>query len=122
MKIDKSYTELDSWKVAIKLCDIVYKNTKNFPKEELFCLVSQIRRSATSVASNIAEGCGRNSYKDTLQFLYIARGSIYELETQIIIASNQQYFAKDCEEEIFNLIVDCKKLLNGLIRYYQKKF
>ena len=117
---NKPYSDLEVWKVAINICDIVYFFTKDFPKNELFGLVSQIRRSAISIASNISEGCGRNSSKDVLQFLFIARGSIYELETQIVIANNQKYLSNKLKIEIFSEINKCKYLLNGLIKYYQK--
>jgi four helix bundle protein len=77
---------LDIWKEAINLTKIVYEMTSNFPKEELFNLTSQIRRAAVSVASNIAEGCAKNSKKELIQHLNIALGSISELETQVIIS------------------------------------
>ena len=77
----KSYTELEVWQKCRKLASLIYELTAAFPKDELFGLTSQIRRSAVSVPSNIAEGCGRNSTKDSIQFFYIARGSLYELET-----------------------------------------
>ncbi|WP_234462532.1 four helix bundle protein [Adhaeribacter terrigena] len=78
--MQKAYTTLEVWQKSRELVTIIYQLTGNFPKEELFGLTSQIRRSAVSVPSNIAEGCVRNTSKDTLQFLYIARGSLYELE------------------------------------------
>jgi four helix bundle protein len=82
----KQYTELDGWINSRELASLVYELTKSFPKEEMFGLTSQIRHSAVSVSSNIAEGCGRNSSRDTIQFLFISRGSLYELETQLYIS------------------------------------
>ena len=79
----KSYTDLDVWKKSRELVKEIYVLTKAFPKDEMYGLSSQIKRSAVSVPSNIAEGYGRNHTKDTLQFLFIARGSLYELETQL---------------------------------------
>lgn len=81
-----NYKTLNAWKLAMQLVKEVYIVTKKYPKEELFALTSQTKRSAVSIPSNIAEGLGRQYKKDTLQFLYISRGSIYELETQLNIA------------------------------------
>jgi four helix bundle protein len=121
MKQNKSYTELDVWKVARELCSATYLLTKTFPKEELFCLSSQVRRSAVSIVSNIAEGCGRNSARDTLQFIFVARGSLYELETQFLVAGDQQYISDQNLKNFLNQITNCKKLLNGFIAHYEQK-
>jgi len=117
--IMKSYIELDVWKKARELASICYEITKSFPKEELFGLSSQMRRSAVSIPSNIAEGCGRNTSKDTIQFLFIARGSTYELETQFYIANDLKYIDGVQLTKVIDLITECKKLLNGFINYYQ---
>lgn len=76
----KRYTELSVWLEAKRLTVDLYKVTQKFPKQEQFGLINQIRRCAVSIPSNIAEGCGRNHAKDSLQFFYTARGSLYELE------------------------------------------
>jgi len=76
-----SYKDLDAWENAMQLVKEVYLLTKKFPKEEMYALTSQAKRAAVSVPSNIAEGLGRQYKKDTLQFLHISRGSLYELET-----------------------------------------
>lgn len=76
--------DIKVWKKAIELSKIVYQNTQNYPAEEKYGLITQMRRCAVSVASNIAEGAGRNSNKEFTHFLGIARGSSYELQTQII--------------------------------------
>lgn len=73
------YISLDVWKEARKLTNLVYELTKSYPNEEIFGLTSQMRRSAVSVPSNIAEGCGRDTSKETVHFVFIARGSLYEL-------------------------------------------
>jgi len=113
------YTELEVWIEARKLTNLVYNGTKNFPKEELFGLTNQIRRSAVSIPSNIAEGCGRRTSNDTLQFLHISRGSLFELETQIFLALDQKYISENIFQEISNQILTCKKLINGFINYYK---
>lgn len=114
------YTELDVWVEARKLVSDVYLLTKKFPKDELYGIVSQIRRCAVSVPSNIAEGLGRRTAKDTTQFLYISRGSLYELETQLYLCYDQNYISKNELEIIINQTEKCKKLLNGFINYYKK--
>lgn len=116
----KSYTELDVWKESRILVKEVYLITKNFPREELYGIVSQIQRSAISIPSNIAEGCGRNSHKDSLQFFYVARGSLYELETQLTLSFDLAYVNQEQFNQILSLIERCKKLLNGFIRYYKQ--
>ncbi len=115
------YRELDVWKVARELCSETYSITGAFPKTEIFSLTTQIRKSSISIPSNIAEGCGRNTSKDTLQFLFIARGSLYELETQFLIAADQKYFSIEDLESILEKIVKCRKLLSGFISYFQKQ-
>ncbi|MDR6158016.1 MULTISPECIES: four helix bundle protein [Chryseobacterium] len=115
------YTNLDVWIESRKLTNLVYNATKKYPKEEIFGLQNQIRRSAISVPSNIAEGCGRNTNKETIHFLFIARGSLYELETQLYLSSDQNYINAKEFTEILNQIIICKKLLNGFIAYYKKK-
>lgn len=120
MKEYTSYTELDVWKQSRELVNLIYTTTKSFPKEELYGLTSQIRRSAVSIPSNIAEGLGRNHTKDSLQFFFIARGSQYELETQVYLAFDQQFINQETLEKILDKITTGKKLLNGFINYYQK--
>jgi four helix bundle protein len=110
-----THKDLEVWKLSIDLVEIVYKLTKLFPKEELYGLISQMRRSAVSVPSNIAEGAARKGNKEYLQFLYIALGSLSELETQVIIGSRLKY-VKEQGEVLPLLEVVRKKLLN-LIKY-----
>lgn len=113
------YNNLEVWLEARRLTNLVYEKTKSFPKEELFGLTNQIRRSAISIPSNIAEGCGRRTSNDTLQFLYISRGSLYELETQIYLSLDQNYITETDFETFSNQILICKRLLNGFINYYK---
>ncbi|CAM3971137.1 four helix bundle protein [Flavobacterium branchiophilum] len=93
---------------------------KFFLKDEIFGLVNQMRRCAVSVPSNIAEGCGRQTAKDTINFLHISRGSLYELETQCYLALDQKYIDENNFTIILNQIQISKKLLNGFINYYKK--
>lgn len=116
--MQKEYTDLEVWQKCRALAAAIYTVTKLFPKEEIFGLTSQIRRSAVSVPSNIAEGCGRKHIKDSLQFFYIARGSLYELETQIYISFDQAYITQENLHYLLSNILTCKKLLNGFIKYY----
>jgi len=114
------YKDLDTWKVSMQLVQDVYLLTKKFPKEELYALTSQIKRAAVSVPANIAEGVGRQYKKDTLQFLHIARGSLYELETLLNIAVMVKIIS---EGEFNSTILSLEKslqLLNGFINYNQK--
>ncbi|HMG15410.1 MAG TPA: four helix bundle protein [Saprospiraceae bacterium] len=117
----KDYTELNVWIKTRELATLCYELTKKFSKEELFGLSSQIRRSAVSIPSNIAEGCGRSTSKTTNQFLFIARGSLYELETQCLISNDLNYIDQETLNTIIDKISECKKLLNGIINYYNNK-
>lgn len=119
-KEKKAYIDLDVWKEARMLANEVYNTSKLFPKDELFGLTSQMRRCAISIASNIAEGCGRNYPKDSIQFFFIARGSLYELETQLYIASDQNYLTQVLFTDLLNRVIITRKLLNGFIKYYQQ--
>ena len=114
------YTKLDVWLESRKLANIIYNISKQFPKEEIYGLTNQMRRCAISIPSNIAEGCGRQTSKDTIQFLHVSRGSLYELETQCFIALDQNYMSEAQFNQTFELIQSCKRLLNGFINYYKK--
>jgi len=92
----------------------VYKATKNFPKHEQYGLISQMRRSVISIPSNIAEGHGRNSDKEIVRFLDIARGSIYELDTQIEISKQLSYLKPKDFNIIFSLLDETSRMLSGL--------
>lgn len=115
----KDYTNLNVWEESKNLVVLVYKLTENFPEKELYGLISQIRRSAVSVPSNIAEGCGRQHVKDSIQFFYISRGSLYELETQIHISRDLEYIKEEDYKAILNQLTTCKKLLSGFINYFK---
>ena len=116
----KNYKELDAWKMAMNLVVEVYKVAKNYPKEETYALTSQSKRASVSVAANIAEGIGRQYKKDTLQFLHISRGSLYELETLLLIALQLQMLSKENFDALNILLERSLQVLNGLINYYEK--
>ena len=111
-----NYQELKVWQKAVELAKSVYTVTIGFPNDEKFGLTSQIRRSAVSIASNIAEGAGRNTDKDFQNFISIAAGSAFELETQLIIAMKVNLLAKDDCEAIQNELEQIKKMLFSLRR------
>lgn len=96
------YRELEIWKRAIDLTVDVYALTQSFPEDEKFGLTSQIKRAAVSVPSNIAEGAGCNSNKEFNQFLGISTGSIFEVETQLILAERLNFLSSDQIEEVLN--------------------
>lgn len=112
----RSFTDLNAWKEAHKLVLMIYKATKNFPKEELFGLMNQMRRAAVSITSNIAEGFSRQSYKEKVQFYCVAQGSNTELQNQLLVARDVGYLTKEEFHEIAQQSVISHKLLNGLIK------
>ena len=113
------YKDLNVWKNAIDLVEVVYRVVKQFPREENYALSDQIRRAVVSIPSNIAEGASRNSNKEFVQFLYIALGSASEVETQLIIAQRLNYIMS-IENEL-NEITKIRKMLNGLISSIKRK-
>ncbi len=117
----KSYKELIVWNKSMSLVVLVYENTKQFPKDELYGLTSQIRRAAISIPSNIAEGYGRSSRKDYCQFLHIARGSTFELETQLRIACNLNYMDSLKVDKIMDTVIEISKMLNSMIKKLDAK-
>ena len=116
----KSFTDLDGWKESHKLVLAIYKETGNFPKSEIFGLVSQMRRSAVSITSNIAEGFSRQSYKEKIQFYSISLGSVTELQSQLYIARDVGYIEGNMFEDINKQSVKVHKIVNGLIKGARK--
>ena len=112
----KNYKELKVWQKAYQLCLRIYEITKNFPKEERYGLVSQIRRSAISVPSNIAEGYGRHSRNEYIRFLQIALGSLFELQTQLEIAANLGYLKKEEFDVLYESTREVERMLSVLIK------
>jgi four helix bundle protein len=114
------YQNLEAWKICMQLVKETYLLLKKYPKEEIYGLTSQTKRAAVSIPSNIAEGMGRQYKKDTIQFLHIARGSIYELETLLNIAIMVDILTEDIFRNMTPLIEKNVQLLNGLINYLEK--
>jgi len=117
----RAHKKLDVWQESMKLTTSIYTVTEEFSKGELFGLVSQMRRSAVSVPSNIAEGAARSSTKEFLQFLNIAGGSLSELDTQVEIAKNLGFITLGKKEELDRVMVSISKKLAGLIRFQKGK-
>ncbi len=111
----KSYRDLIVWQKSMNWVTLVYKISEVFPESEKFGLVSQIKRSSVSVPSNIAEGYGRNYKKDYAKFLQIARGSLYECQTQIEIAVNLGFIKREQIQEASDLSIEIEKMLNSLV-------
>ena len=109
------HKNLDVWNKSMRLAEEIYRITKSFPREELFGLVSQMRRAAVSVPSNIAEGYGRSSNAEVLHFLYIALGSSNELDTQMLISRQQSFVNEEDYVMVDKLNDDVHKMLNSLI-------
>jgi four helix bundle protein len=116
----QDYKSLKVWQKAHQIVINIYKITKLFPKEELFCLVSQIRRAAISIPANIAEGAGRGSRIDFNRFLQISFGSISELEYELMLSNELGYINKDSYKKIEASIEEVKKMLSGLIKSIKK--
>ena len=117
----RSFTDLKTWQEGEKLVVMIYKTMKKFPKSELFGLISQMRRCAVSITSNIAEGFSRNSSKDKLQFYFISRGSVTELQSQLYVSKDIGYLEERDFQDLFSQTVLVNKLVNGLIKSLQKK-
>ncbi len=112
-----NHKDLDVWKTSMQLAERIYLVTRNFPGHEQFGMVSQLRRAAVSVSSNIAEGSARSGNKELTQFLRISLGSLAELETLIILACKVDYLNKDESDDLIHTIVLCSKQVSGLIKY-----
>jgi four helix bundle protein len=111
-----SHKELKVWQKGIELVKSIYEITQLFPPNEQFGLISQMRRAAVSIPSNIAEGCGRNSDKELIHFLYVALGSASELETQIIVSQELNFLGKEKSEQLQSLILEIIKMISSLIK------
>ncbi len=109
------YQDLKVWQRSMELVAAIYERTSAFPKSELYGLTSQIRRASVSVPSNIAEGQGRRSPKEFCQFLRHAKGSLMEVETQVMIAIRLSYMNAASGETLLKMSAEIGKMLNGLI-------
>jgi four helix bundle protein len=117
----RNYKELQVWQRAKNFAVSLYRLSEKFPQTERFGLTSQIRRAATSVPANIAEGWGRQSTKEYIQFLTVARGSLMELETHLIIAGDLSYLKPDQLKESQHEVEGIGQMLNRLIQALQAR-
>jgi len=114
--ITRSYKDLVVWQKGIALAKLVYQLTKNFPSEEKFGLVAQMRRAAVSVPSNIAEGQARHTTGEFIQFISHAEGSVAELDTQLILSIELKFCSGTAAERAFTLLGEIRRMLNALRR------
>jgi len=112
----RTYRDLDIWKASIQLVKDVYKLTEKFPKQEVYGLVSQMRRAGVSVPSNVAEGFRRYHNNEYKQFLYISLGSCAELETQATIARELAYISKDKETALLEKVDHISRMISNLLK------
>jgi len=117
----KTYKDLLIWQKAMNFVTEIYYSTKPFPRDEQWGLVSQIRRCAVSIPSNIAEGYGRKSTKDYIRFLRITMGSIYEIQTQLEISKNLEYLHNKTFENLYELSREIERMLSSLISKIKKE-
>lgn len=116
----KTHLDLDVWKRSIEFVTLIYRLTGKFPKSEIYGITSQIRRSAVSIPSNIAEGAGRTSKKEFSHFLSISLGSLAELETQLIISDNLNYLDSGLLNDLISKLSSIRKMIFGLKKSIQK--
>ena len=117
-----NFRELKVWQKAIDFSVEIYKNTASFPSEEKFGLISQLRRSAVSISSNIAEGSSRTSDKEFFHFLSISIGSAYECETQLIISNRLMYVNDTNFDELKKKVTEIQKMLNAFSEIIKNKY
>lgn len=117
----RTHRDLDVWKDAMDLVCEIYRNTREFPKAEIYGLVSQTRRAAVSVLANISEGAARQSTKEFIQFLSISRASLSELEAEIMISQRLEYISQEVCMGLLNSIETVGVRLSGLIRSLRAK-
>lgn len=108
-----NFKELKVWQKSRELVKEIYLITKKFPKDEQFGLISQIRRAAVSIPSNIAEGCGRKTDKDTKRFFDIAQGSSFEVEAQLILAYDLEFISREESAKIWKQTQEVQKMIRG---------
>jgi four helix bundle protein len=116
-----NHKDLDVWKEAIILVKQIYSTTESFPDNEKFGLISQLRRAAVSIPTNIAEGAARQSDKELIQFLYISLGSLSEVETLVIISKELNFIKDFSKKGIEDQLEKVKFMILGLIKYLKRK-
>ena len=114
------FTDLNTWKASHNLVLYIYKLSEKFPSSEKFSLTSQIQRAAVSITSNIAEGFGRHSYKEKVQFYYLAHSSLTEVKNQLIISRDLKYINENNFNEALEKLILSQRLLQGLIKTSRK--
>lgn len=114
-----SFEQLTVWQESQNLAVLIYQFTKSFPKDELFGMTSQLRRASSSVSANIAEGFGRNTVKDKLQFYAVAYGSLLETKNFIYLSHKLHYIDDDSMETAISQITVCQKLLNAYTKAHK---
>jgi four helix bundle protein len=119
--MNKPHKDLMAWKKAMELVVKVYKETKAFPDSEAYGLTRQIRRAVVSIPSNIAEGASRHSQKEFMQFLYVSKGSLSELDTQLELAKDLGFCSPDTWKMLDEEMVSIDKMISGLIRRQKGK-
>ena len=117
----KSYRELVAWQRAMDLAEQVYSATQSWPSEERYGLTSQVKRAVVSVPSNIAEGQGRTTTREFLHHLSIARGSLMEVETQILLARRLDYINSEISSNVLECAAEVSKLISGLFRALENR-
>ena len=117
----QNYRDLEVWQKAMTLAEECYRVTKMFPKEELFGMTSQIRRAAASIPANIAEGQGRQHTKEFLNFLSVARGSLKEIETHLILSQRVGLMTAQQLEPLLKLTDDISRMMSGLRKTLEKR-
>jgi four helix bundle protein len=119
--MDKPHKRLLVWQKAVELCVLMYEVTERFPKQEMFGLISQMRRAALSVASNLAEGSARIFKKELHQFINIARGSLSELDTQVEIAARLGFIPEVKKNQVDALMSEVDRLLYGFLKSVKRQ-
>src|SRR5579863_2597640 len=114
-----TYRDLKAWQQAMSMVQEVYRLTQAFPRDETYGLTIQLRKAAVSIASNIAEGKGRSSDKELLHFLSNAKGSLFEMETQIMIADGLGYLSRSQSDQLLSQSAEVGRLLNGLMKAFR---
>ena len=119
--MDKPHKKLKAWQLAMDIAVDIYRSSENFPSEERFGLTSQMRRSAVSVPSNLAEGAARQTKKEFTNFLHIAQGSLSELDTQLELAKRLEYIDQNSWKALDDKLIEEDKVISGLIRSQKQK-
>lgn len=110
------HKDLDVWRLAMDFVEMIYRCTAEFPKEEIYGLTSQLRRAAVSIPSNVAEGAARQTAKENAQFLYYARGSVAEMETQLELVRRLGYLTSEKLEPLLDILKRVGQMIQGLIK------